>query len=540
MNTQIKTIVRFNLRKLNKNSEYGTLYVLFRRLNNIERYTLGLKCKVSHWSNKAQKAIISNLFNNVDNHNNKIINDKIIKIKSIIEECFYSCDVEKDLYNYIKQILIENNIMSTKKNTTKTLENYIDEYINYTAKQKSLAQKTIDKHLLYKRVLCKNIVNILDFNAKNVNEVVKGFEKRNINDAQKLVRWVKTFANWLKSECTIFSYTDQKIDDIYEPILPKKEIKEVVCLTKEETELFYNYSSNKEKKKETAKLFYLLCHLGCRISDLGKIIKEGDKDGIVILLESKKTKKMQLANLNLFPKALELLRKFNKEGVKAYDFTSSGVSSMFDYQLKEVVKELKINKKISSHVGRKTLTNRLLEIDANDDIIMQWVGDTKEVLMKHYINKDVLLNKTIEKFKKGTENLLTPVVATKEEVKEEDNNINDNPVVKQLKEEIKQKEDYVKLELYKKMELYKLQDKLIPLLEKESDVRKIKDFSQKVLLNIIRNPKRVQIITTPYTGGSGIVEVYTTIEDFIKQINDTLDNIDNLKEQLYKEMEKYK
>ena len=59
------------------------VYAVFTHMGKREKISIGVKIYPNQWNSKRQLAIISNLQTELDNNNNRIVNDRIKQVKQI-------------------------------------------------------------------------------------------------------------------------------------------------------------------------------------------------------------------------------------------------------------------------------------------------------------------------------------------------------------------------------------------------------------------------------------------------------------------------
>ena len=333
--------LRFNLRQTKQNKP-TIIYAVFVWQGVQYKVNTLLKVYPSQWDNKTQTATISNRLSKLDNHNNKIANQKITSIYSkFIDKKHYLCnkleaDIVKEISAIINPINKHRKMKSNKKKITDVLND-----MAYQHQDKSLDQYLFSVKMLKKFLDKKGLDD--DISILN-GELLNNYQQSLVNEEKA----IKTISAYIRNLKTLINYANKdkflniKIDITELEILKDKRTNEQkkskqVPLSENQLMDIYNLRGLTEREEEARDLFICQSLLGQRISDMPKIFK-GDyttnlhEDGLeTISFNVQKTN--EEATLFLFPIAKEIIlkyrdKKFNHFNLFETDEKRSGIVSV--------------------------------------------------------------------------------------------------------------------------------------------------------------------------------------------------------------------
>jgi len=182
--------------------------------------------------------------------------------------------------------------------------------------------------------------------------------------------------------------------------LKKDPPKEIICLEPHEIILFEGYRSERLTWQMAVDFYLFLIYTGISYMDLWLFDVTKEKmfyKSRIITLElitcfNGRGKNGQLYWAEFIPKARGIWEKYNRELPFIHDQTFNNI-------IKKVAKELGINKNLTTHTGRKTFCNVKDDEGYSLGSITKMVGNTQQVMLKHYLkkNKKSLLLEILEK-----------------------------------------------------------------------------------------------------------------------------------------------
>ena len=133
--------------------------------------------------------------------------------------------------------------------------------------------------------------------------------------------------------------------------------------------------------------FLFACYTGLRYRDVYELrfVNVHIQEGITFLnFKQHKTKKGTI--IPLIDQAKDLVPEKGFEQQKVFKVSTNQDTNR---KLKEVITKAKINKRITFHSARHTCSNALFTLDIPLDVRSMIIGDTKEVITKHYTEEDI-------------------------------------------------------------------------------------------------------------------------------------------------------
>ena len=397
--------LRFNLRQTKQNKP-TIIYAVFVWQGVQYKVNTLLKVYPSQWDNKTQTATISNRLPKLDNHNNKIANQKISSIySSFIDKKHYLCNkLEADIVNEIATIINPNykhrNMKSNKKKITDVLNDMAYQHQDKSVDQYLFSVKTFKK-FLDKEGVDDDILNLNGELLNNYQQSLVG-DKKSIKTISSYIRNLKTLINYANKEKSL----NIKIDITALEILKDKRSNEQkkskqVPLSENQLIDIYNLQGLSEREEEARDLFICQSLLGQRISDMPKIFK-GDyttnlhEDGLeTISFNVQKTG--EEATLFLFPIAKVIIQKYRDKKFNHFDLFETdekkvkNIERMINTDLKRVCKKAGLTTEINytvqigdklrserkplyelmhTHIARHTFITLMCQMGIDKDVVI--------------------------------------------------------------------------------------------------------------------------------------------------------------------------
>ena len=397
--------LRFNLRQTKQNKP-TIIYAVFVWQGVQYKVNTLLKVYPSQWDNKTQTATISNRLPKLDNHNNKIVNQKISSINSsFIDKKHYLCNnLEADIVNEISTIINpkykHRNMKSNKMRITDVLNDMAYQHQDKSADQYLFSVKTFKK-FLDKEGVDDDILNLNGELLNNYQQSLVG-DKKSIKTICSYIRNLKTLINYANKDKSL----NIKIDITALEILKDKRSNEQkkskqVPLSENQLIDIYNLQGLSEREEEARDLFICQSLLGQRISDMPKIFK-GDyttnlhEDGLeTISFNVQKTG--EEATLFLFPIAKEIVQKYRDKKFNHFDLFETdekkvkNIERMINTDLKRVCKKAGLTTEINytvqigdklrserkplyelmhTHIARHTFITLMCQMGIDKDVVI--------------------------------------------------------------------------------------------------------------------------------------------------------------------------
>ena len=349
--------LRFNLRQT-KEEKPTIIYAVFVWRGVQYKVNTTLKIYPSQWDNKTQTATLSNRQSNLDNHNNKITNDKISSIIASFskKKRYLSAQIEADI---VKEII--NAINPNKKNKAmKTKKTKITDVLNSMASKHQ--DKSADQYIFAVKVFKKFLdTNCIDDDISLLNgDILNKYQQSLVNEGKQ----IKTISAYLRNIKTLVNYANKdkelnvKIDISDLEIIKDKRTgdqkkSKQIPLTENQLLEIYHLQDLTEREEEARDLFICQSLLGQRISDMPKIFK-GDyitnvHDGGLETISFNVQKTGEEATLYLFPIAKEIIQKYRERQFKHFN--------LFETDEKKVINiERTINASIKKVCKKADLT----------------------------------------------------------------------------------------------------------------------------------------------------------------------------------------
>nr|WP_321405912.1 site-specific integrase [uncultured Carboxylicivirga sp.] len=336
-------------------------------------FSTGIKCKESEWDNKKYR--IKGQSEYAINANRKF--DQLSqKLTSIYYELLFNNDIEPSA-NEVKSLL------DVKRKKILYFVDLLYEYAwelhkmycNYD--RLKLHERFIDA--IKKTLLISGDSHIrltkcdtLFFDKLVFNLVNK--QGYSVGYAKKLTRYIKASFRFGFNR----RYLEQNFAENYK--FPYREEREFVYLDEWEVDKITNYQFS-EALQRTADLFCVQCYTGLAYVDLKNLNTSHlvrDNDGSMWINITRQKVKTAECVIPVIKRVFNILKK--------YDFKLPVVSNQkYNDALKKIASEVGINKRLTSHVGRKTYGTLLLNKDVPIETVSKLLGHSDiYVTQKHY------------------------------------------------------------------------------------------------------------------------------------------------------------
>jgi len=298
---------------------------------------------IEHYRLKAQKII----------HTFRI-SDQLITFDRFSQE-FESNHINKDSFYEFVEDQIQ---LLDGKLTKGTLKNYNDQVNKMKEFKSDLSFSEIDLRLIYKYE--QYLINTRN---NNKNTVVKSiiFVKQILN---------KAVAQNIIEENPIQDYKLKRIVGERE-FLSSEELSKL--------EELYSKKTLKKNRQNVLKYFLFSCYTGLRYQDVKNLRFKDIKEGDLISIQMGKTK--EFVNIPLTKKAKNLIPEKGFENQTMFNVLTDQPTNRY---LKDIIKEVNINKKISFHCSRHTFATLSKSLGIDYDVISKMLGHTDIKTTKIY------------------------------------------------------------------------------------------------------------------------------------------------------------
>ena len=339
--TFLKHQLRFNLRQSHDTDKPTIIYCVIR--DNGKKYVFNSDVKVipAQWSKKRQQAIVSNEFAELDNRNNTIANDRLQSIRQHYSDTITEIKDNPDNISNLISIFAEHlNIrrMVKKKHTEQAFTEQLD-IININdiveSQTKVIREHAVAKwkNFIAEQGIADTADNLTYINWEKFSRWL--LEQQTKNGKNLTIGTINAYQNYLKALVNRWNkqHPDKPINtQILANTKPHKQLtteqkqSKYIILTSEQLEQAYNTHLQKQQQETAKNLFIFQCLIGCRTSDLKKIIKgeckEKDVDGLTYInYHSQKTNEQ--AYTPLLTETAKQLFAWVKS-IKSFPFTYDG------------------------------------------------------------------------------------------------------------------------------------------------------------------------------------------------------------------------
>jgi len=159
-----------------------------------------------------------------------------------------------------------------------------------------------------------------------------------------------------------------------------------VWLTDRELSKLENYRFTSQALQKIADLYIFQCYTGFRYSDLRTFDFETDTFPYQgeIYISKTEFKTDENALLPLFPKALEILKKYKMQLPKPTGKSKIISNAKYNKRLKEIAEILGIKKYLTTHTARITAGMKWLNSGVPIEIVARMLGDSVKTVKRHY------------------------------------------------------------------------------------------------------------------------------------------------------------
>lgn len=368
----MKTTIRYFIEKA-KTNKRGYCPLICRITYNKERkqFSTGIFINPSFWDGKHQIA-------EPPNDENDIINKQLSLIENKIRQAFLMLQIKEanftvnDIYSlykgekiakeynvieycerYLKQLkrLVGIDIVDATYNKYENSRNHIQDFIKWKFKAKDIPLKELKSQFLvdleYYLKVEKNLKQI------TLNKVIQRFRKP--------IRVAVSEGFLIRDPFMLYK--------------AKREKKEIVFLSVEELKALENHQFVQSRLQEVKDWFVFSCYTGLAYNEIKKLRKQHIVKGFddELWIEMKREKTQKNISIPLLPRARIMIDKY-------YDESSNMVfrvcsNQKYNSYLKEIAIVVGINKKLSTHIARKTFASTvLLYNDVPIEIVSELLG----------------------------------------------------------------------------------------------------------------------------------------------------------------------
>ena len=355
-----------------------------------------LICRLTY--NKARKTFSTGQFINPNNWNSKqqlvkppepdndYINNQLSLIKTKINRAFLMLQVKETNFTV-------EDIYSTYKGKKRTKEYNTIEFFNlYLDKLKKLVGIDIKIGTWKKFEYVKeHVQTFIKWKYKASDYPLKDLKQQFLVDLEYYLKTEKRLAQAtinkliqrLRKPVKIAISEGYLDRDPFMLHKSKRVKKEIVFLSPEELQALENHSFSQPKLQLVQNLFVFSCYTGLPYNELlnlkhNNIIKGFDGN---LWIKMKREKTAKELSIPLLPKALEILELYSNEG-----FVFPRISNQkYNSFLKEIALVVGINKKLSTHIARKTFASTVLLFnDVPIEIVSELFSICEILILSHY------------------------------------------------------------------------------------------------------------------------------------------------------------
>lgn len=370
--------ITLHFRLRNKNDRKTLIVVVIYYDGKLYRCSSGVSVMPEHWNSKKECAVISPMLNDIQNSNNKIVNDRLTEIRNVAHDLF------NDGVISIQKI---KTIMGKKQTKATTLLNKAFDNLN-----ENVAPRT------YNNNMC--ILNTITTYIKN--DDISFFTERVLFDIREQLNNTNKYTPYRINQIINYLYNliieIRQTVDIPEPIKPKPhkedkknkdEAKHFEILQDEIDAINSLDLSGVKDKARSAFNILLLC--GQRHSDLptvvNGIINEDYKDNILQITTQKCN---TLAHIQVTPELIEWVTRYNSINKNlSLDTLNKYLKQIFaEAECNRIHKygdtDYKISEIVGSHCARVTFITRMARKGYKYDDISNFSGNSVKEIQKTY------------------------------------------------------------------------------------------------------------------------------------------------------------
>ena len=222
------------------------------------------------------------------------------------------------------------------------------------------------------------------------------------------LKFLKDYEFYLKSEKNLSHSTIYKVIQRFRKVIKiamsegyldkdpfilfknKRHKTEVVYLSDEELKKLEQYQFDIPKLERTKDCFIFCCYTGLAFSEMNSLKKENLKEvfGKDLWIQMKRTKTNKLISVPLLPKAIAIIKKYEKHDL---EYVLPKLSNQkFNSYLKDIAIKVGIKKRLTHHIARKTFaTTVLLYNDVPMEIVSELLGHSSITITEAHYGKIV-------------------------------------------------------------------------------------------------------------------------------------------------------
>jgi len=395
MKQQTMTVL-FYLNKA-KTNQNGTcpIYCRITYLKERKQFSTGQFVNPKFWNSKKQVILNNDLLDD-------LVNAQLMLIKQKLQKTYLTLQLNQNIFSVED---ISNSYFGKNIKREETVINCFNRYLTHINK---LVGKDIKKET-YKKF-------------EYVLEFIKGFiifkfHKRDIPLKALDMQFINDFEYYLKTQNNLGQSTINKVIQrfrkpvkiavsegylIRDPFMlykAKYVKKEVIFLTPEELKKLEKHNFLQTRLTLVQDLFVFSCYTGLAYNELSRLDKshiiKGFDNNLWIQMKREKTNKP--FSVPLLPKPLILINKYRETGSKVFPVISN---QKYNSYLKELSDIVGIDKKLTTHIARKTFASTvLLYNDVPMEIVSELLGHSNMKITQDSYGK-VVLKKISEEMKK--------------------------------------------------------------------------------------------------------------------------------------------
>lgn len=400
----------------------------------------GVKVLPCQWDKSRQMAIVSNIFNEIDNYNNTIVNEKLTAMREQFSNYLdYLCTHQENATDLFKQMFCksmaknENSTMSAKdaiKIIISAFEYYY-KYINPTAKESTQKQQTrnLNKFIEYVGTMDKVIIKEL-LSQRSINDyrdylMNTGCTPVTANAYGGVITTLinKVFA--VSSDFLSYGVAPVKWTNVKD-IRTKDDSNKHFPLTDDEIQAIKDCETLTEREQEYRTMFLLQCESGLRFGDLLRFMRgeyTARNNGYYYIKTEKNEKEAMIRDCDEINNLLSQVESFK---LVDYKTLKSTFNCKFNRYIRTIAKKSGLNRVITgkdpdgneyakpihelitSHCARYTFVRNMCINGVPKDKVILMTGHTDtNMIDKVYLryskeDKANILNETFDEIKQTT------------------------------------------------------------------------------------------------------------------------------------------
>lgn len=385
--------------KPSKQNKRGLCPINFRITYEKSRkeFSTGQFVNPKHWNSKTQRVASK------DDHCD-FINGALSLIKQNINNTYLKLQLQKTVFNTED---ISNLYFGRGRKEEETLVSYYDKYL---AKIKKLIGKDLKEPTYKKFEYVKGFLeSFIQFKFKTKDIALKRLEPLFLDDLEY----------YLKTERNLGQATINKIiqrlrrpvkEAVSEGYLDKdpfmlhkaKTIKtKVVFLSPEELHTFENFTFTQPRLQVVKDLFIFCCYTGLAYNELSRLEHKHIKKGFdgMFWINMKREKTSKDFSIPLLPKAETLIDKYRSKDSLIFPKISN---QKYNSYLKEIGAIIGIDKKLTTHIARKTFASTvLLYNDVPMEVVSELLGHSSMKITQDSYGKVIQKKISLEMVRLG-------------------------------------------------------------------------------------------------------------------------------------------